>query len=391
MPVPRFNKNGKEMKTMSHRLYWVCSLALFCLWTVPGFSGEIRYVSNDSFRLVVCPASPGNPRNSEADIVDLNDGSLLLAWSRFSGNEDDASAVIMAKKSRDQGRTWDEPFVLQENFAKQNVMSVSFLRLASGKILFFFLAKNGPSDLHLYVRISDNEAQTWSDPRKVTQGPGYHIMNNARPIQLRSGRILCPIAWTSNIVTRYQEQVCFCYYSDDEGATWQKSQSTVQLGSSPAMEPGLVELKNGTVMMIIRTALDRICQAFSPDGGNTWGSPEPTSLTAPAAPSTIDRIPATGDLLMVWNNNPLGNKAGWQGRTPLTTAISTDEGKSWTHVKNIEDDPDSGFAYTSITWADNRALLTYYHWKKGSPNFVDTDLILRSVPVPALYTEIREE
>lgn len=358
---------------------------LVCLWILPVHSEEAKDVSKDSFRLVVCPASPDNPRNSEADIVELKDGALLLAWSRFRGGEDDATAVIAAKKSRDGGRTWGEEFILQENIAQQNVMSVSLLRLASGKILFFFLAKNGPGDLHLYVRASTDEAQTWSEPLKVTQGPGYHIMNNARAIQLRSGRILCPIAWTPNIATHYHQQDCFCYCSDDEGATWKKSSATVTLGSSPAMEPGLAELKDGTVMMIIRTALDRIYQAFSSDRGDTWGPPEASPLTAPAAPSTISRISATGDLLMVWNNNPLGNKASWQGRTPLTTAISTDEGKSWTHVKNIEDDPDSGYAYTSITWAGNRALLTYYHWKKGNPNFENTSLVLQSLPLAALY------
>ncbi|MFB3788260.1 MAG: sialidase family protein [bacterium] len=363
----------------------VCLSILVCLWIPPVPGGDAQDVSKDPFRLVVCPASPDNPRNSEADIVELKDGTLLLAWSRFRGGEDDATAVIAAKKSRDGGRTWGDEFILQENFAKQNVMSVSLLRLASGKILFFFLAKNGPDDLHLYVRASTDEAQTWSDPLKVTQGPGYHIMNNARAIQLRSGRILCPIAWSPNIATQYQKQDCFCYYSDDEGATWKKSSSTVTLGSSPAMEPGLVELKDGTVMMIIRTALDRIYQAFSSGRGDTWGPPEASSLTAPAAPSTISRIPATGDLLMVWNNNPLGNKAGWQGRTPLTTAVSTDEGKTWKHIRNIEDDPNSGSAYTSVTWVDKRALLTYYHWKKGNPNFENTSLVLQSLPLSALY------
>ncbi len=363
----------------------VCLGCLILPLISPVYGEEAKDLSKDPFRLVVCPASPENPRNSEADIVELKDGTLLLAWSRFKGGDDDATAVIAAKKSRDGGRAWSEEFILQDNFAKQNVMSVSLHRLASGKILFFFLAKNAPDDLHVYVRESTDEAQTWSDPRKVTQGPGYHIMNNARTLQLRSGRILCPIAWSPNISTQYQKQDCFCYYSDDEGATWKKSRATVTLGSTPAMEPGLVELKDGSVMMIIRTALDRIYQAFSSDRGDTWGAPEASSLTAPAAPSTISRIPATGDLLMVWNNNPLGNKAGWQGRSPLTTAVSTDEGKTWKHVKNIEDDPDSGSAYTSVTWVGKRALLTYYHWKKGNPNFENTSLVLQSLPLAVLY------
>jgi hypothetical protein len=33
--------------------------------------------------LIVCPATNGNPRNSEADIIELKDGKLLLAYTDF--------------------------------------------------------------------------------------------------------------------------------------------------------------------------------------------------------------------------------------------------------------------------------------------------------------------
>jgi sialidase-1 len=337
------------------------------------------------FRTVVCPASENNPRNSEGDIIELKDGTLLLAWSKFAGRDDHANAVIAAKTSADGGKNWGEEFTLQESIGAQNVMSVSLLRLQSGTILFFFLTKNASDDLQLFLRSSTDEAKTWSEPRKISAIGGYHVMNNARSIQLASGRILAPIAWCADIGKTYDSQICFCYYSDDEGKTWHKAEGSVKLEDSAAMEPGLVELKNGTVLMIIRTRLDRIYRALSADQGETWSAAQAMDLIAPAAPATISRIPQTGDLLMVWNNNPLGNQAGWRGRTPLTAAVSADEGNTWTHVRNIEDDPDSGYAYTSIMWVNDRALLTYYHWKRGSENFQNTDLVLRSIPIRWFY------
>ncbi len=364
------------------KLTLISFLSFFAFFTVLVYG---QADSDEGFRLVVCPASDNNPRNSEGDIVVLRDGTLLLAWSRFSGRADHAQAVIAAKKSRDDGRTWGDEFVLQENIGEQNVMSVSILRLHSGKILFFFLVKNGPDDLHIFMRSSTDEAKTWTEPKQVSTAEGYHVMNNARVIQLSSGRILAPVAFSKNIRKTYNDQVCFCYYSDDEGTTWNKADGTASIENSAAMEPGLVELKNGDVFMIIRTRLDRIYKSVSSDKGETWSQPEPMNLTAPAAPSTISRIPKTEDLLMVWNNNPLGNKAGWRGRTPLTSAISTDEGKTWKHIKNIEDDPDSSYGYTSVTWLKDRAVMTYYHWEKGSPNFQNTDLVLRSIPVSWFY------
>jgi len=350
-----------------------------------GFAAE--QTAEKPFRSMVCPPSQDNPRNSEGDIVELKDGTLLLAWSRFAGSADHATAFAAAKKSHDGGKTWGDEFVLQENTGKQNVMSVSFLRLRSDAILFFYLQKNGPDDLRLFVRRSNDEAATWSAPVQASTQAGYNIMNNARAIQLSSGRILAPIAFTPDISKDYNKQVCFCYYSGDEGKTWEKGKGEAVLEGSPAMEPGVVELKDGAILMIIRTSLDRIYRSLSRDGGETWSEPQAMDLTAPASPSTITRIPQTGDLLLVWNNNPLGDKAGWRGRSPLTAAVSRDEGQTWEPVKNIEDDPDSSYAYTSLTFVKSRALLTYYHWRKGEPNFQMTGLVFHSMPVKWFYEE----
>jgi len=370
---------------MKQRLLTGFALLVLLLPVYPAFPGENPVSLDKPFHYAVCPSSVENPRNSEADVIELKDGTLLLAWSKFSGSEDHATAVIAAKKSADGGKTWGEEFVLQENTGKQNVMSVSMWRIQSGKILFFFLQKNADNDLQLFVRESADEAKTWSEPRRVTQGMGYHIMNNARLLELKDGRILAPIAFTPDIGKEYKNQVCFCYVSDDEGKTWKKAPGEVRLKDSAAMEPGLVERSDGSILMIIRTSLDRIYQSISKDRGETWAEATAMDLVSPAAPATITTMPNGKDMMIVWNNNPLGNKAGWQSRTPLTVAISRDDGKTWENFKNLTDDPDSGYAYTSISFTGQRAVFTYYHWKKGKPNFEGTDLIFHSVPVSWLY------
>ncbi len=358
-------------------------MSIFLCMVVPIEGSESL---DEPIRKVVCPSSETYSRHSEGDIVVLEDSTLLLAWSRFHGASDHATAEIAAKRSEDMGRTWGDPYVLQENIGEQNVMSASFLRLRSSKILFFFLVKNGLDDLHVYMRSSQDEAQTWSEPKRVSTRSGYNIMNNARPVQLSSGRILAPIALSPHIGEKYNDQVSFCYISDDEGKSWKEGKGAVRLSKNePAMEPGVVELKDGSVFMIIRTKLDRIYYAISHDQGETWSEAMPMELTAPAAPATITRIPATEELLIVWNHNLKGHKAGWQGRTPLTAAISQDEGKTWKFIKNIEEDPQSGYAYTSITWFKGNALLTYYHWKQGHANFEQTRLVFHAIPYTWFY------
>lgn len=368
---------------------WKRNYIACCLFLIVGlaFGTEPHDGRSEPFDITVCPSSGANPRNSEGDVVALKDGTLLLAWSRFTGNADHAEAFIAAKTSRDDGRTWSEESILQENIGKQNVMSVSLLRLHSGTILFFFLQKNANDDLQLFVRESRDEAKTWSPPRRVTQGPGYHIMNNARAIQTSGGRILAPIAFCSDIRKDYKRQVCFCYVSDDDGKTWTKGSHEVRLHDTAAMEPGLAERADGSLLMVIRTELDRVYQSVSRDRGETWTEAEPMDLVSPASPATIARIPNSDDLLIVWNNNPLGHKAGWQGRTPLTAAISSGGGTHWKHVKNVAGDPNSGYAYTSITFFEGRILLTYYHWKQGKKNFEGTDTVFHSIPIAWFYRD----
>jgi len=316
----------------------------------------------DDFSLIVAPATAENPRNTEGDIVVLRDGRLLLAWSDFYAGEmpDAAPARISAMLSNDGGRTWGERFTLQENIGGQNVMSVSFLRLHSGDLLFFFLQKNSDADLQALMRRSGDDGRTWSEPVMCTDGAGYYVVNNARVVQLASGRLVLPASRHADIHGEGGGAVSQAWLSDDEGRTWRRSESSIRLPLRGAMEPGVVELRDGRILMIIRTQLGQIYRSFSADQGATWTEAEPMGVRAPVAPSTITRIPSTGDLLLIWNDNWDPEHAGGGIRTPLVAALSSDEGASWPRRRVLEDAPDHGFAYTSVTFDGDRVLLTYW-------------------------------
>ncbi len=338
------------------------------------------------FGFIIAEATAENPRNTEGDIIELRDGTLLLAWSDFyaGGMPDHAPARISAKTSQDRGKTWGERFTLLENEGAQNVMSVSFLRLASGDILFFYLRKNGPDDLQAMVRRSSDELTTLSDPVRCTCDEGYWVVNNARIAQLSDGRLIVPAAWHRTIDIDSRNARAVVWLSDDEGRTWSRSESALPLPGRGAMEPGVVELCDGRLLMIIRTSLDQIYRSYSGDRGVTWSAPEPMGVGAPVAPSTLVRIPSTGDLLLIWNDCFRAGPEAEAVRVPLTTAISRDEGATWEHRRDLETDPELWFAYTSVTFVDDRALLTY--WVDGrlsDPRLLH--LKLRSVPVSWFY------
>lgn len=332
----------------------------------------------EMFDLIVCPTSQENPRNSEASVVVLSDGRLLLAYSEFYAGDssDHAKARIAGKISSDGGRTWSAPFILQDNVGGLNVMSVSLLRLSCGELAMVYLAKNSLSDCRAYIRKSADEGKTWSEAVCCTPPQRYHCVNNDRLVQLSTGRLLVPASHTDHVERNYHFLSC-CYYSDDNGATWQKGQD-VDLPGTGADEPGVIELRDGRVMMWLRTSLGHIYACWSSDGGVTWTQPEALPLVSPSSPASIKRLPR-GDLLLVWNNSA-------DRRVPLTVAISADEGQTWTHVKDIETEPcperpADGYAYTSILPLRDRVLLTYYVAQPGGR----WALKLRSIPIAWLY------
>jgi sialidase-1 len=361
--------------------------SLIALSLPPGRLGLPRAVAMEDLSRDVYPATATNPRYSEGSIAVLRGPELLFSTTEFIGGAaDQATAHIIGRRSRDGGRTWSEPTVLQENTGKQNVMSVTLRRLRSGSydgpVGLFYLVKNGPADLQVKLRISTDEGQAFGDAISVTNIPGYHVMNNDRVTVTAGGRLICPVAWTRDVAERECHFVSFCYLSDDGGHTWRKSTGQVDQPKRGAMEPEVIELSGGKLLMIVRTQTGKIATSISTDGGNQWSEPGELPVQSPESPATIRRIPATGDLLLIWNNTHVAGANHGGARTPLTAAISSDEGRTWDHFRKLEDRADEGYAYTGITFYRDRALLSYYvaHPKEGriSSRF-------RSLPVSWFY------
>lgn len=244
----------------------------------------------------------GNPRNSEGDFVRLADGRILYVYTRFeSGTGDHASATLASRISDDGGATWsDGDVAVVKNEGGLNVMSVSLLRLADTRIALFYLRKNSLVDCRPIVRFSSDEAQTWSEPTEIIPDKqmGYYVLNNDRVIQLTSGRLVAPVALHR---TPDQEQADWqgkvgCYFSDDAGTSWQRSESLFAGTNADgqrimAQEPGVIQRLDGSLLMWVRTDQRTQYQSQSLDQGLTWTALEPFALVSPRSPASIDAFP----------------------------------------------------------------------------------------------------
>ena len=319
---------------------------------------------------------------------------------RWDIDDDFWDSRITGNISQDFGRSWGEEFVIQENNARINILAPSLLRLQSGEIALFYRKTESinPIVMTCYMKKSFDEGRTWSEevcisdlmPGGMEQFIREKLVVPAPPdsvIQLSGGRIVISashdveftspdkgIAWGSKITS-------LSVFSDDNGESWQRGESEVSAPKRGAMEPHIVELEDGRLIMIVRTQMGLVYKSYSQDQGEHWTEARPVpEIAAPESCIQLGRIPGTGDLLLVYNRgyDPEANHSG--KRNPLSTAISKDSGKTWEHFKDIvtkehgvwEDQQGNKHEWSwvlsnpGLTFAKNKAIISYC---EGCPRY----------------------
>ena len=346
------------MRTLKNLL--IILITIFVIWPPQKLNAKME-------SLLTIEPGKGNPRNSEGDIIELKDGRLCLIYTRFTGGGSDHAAADLAMRiSKDNGASWSKDKIVIKRTDGLNVMSVSLLRLNSNEIALFYLRKTSREDCRPLLCISKDEAKTWSKPIVcITDKVGYYVLNNDRAVQLKNGRLILPVAWHQGPgQPRDTAGIIMCYLSDDNGKTWRHSKDSFK-GYAPdgkriiVQEPGVIELKDGRLMMYMRTNAGTQYICYSQDSGETWSKAQPSNLASPLSPASIKRMPWTGDLICVWNDHSGVHSFPAGRRTPLCIAISKDEGKTWGKSRIIEGNPDGWYCYTAITFVKDNMLLAY--------------------------------
>lgn len=320
-------------------------------------------------QLLLIEPSDEYPRHSEGAITTFKDGTLCLVYTRFRGGASDASyADLVMRKSSDGGTTWSDDEVLVPNEGAENTMSVSILRLPNGELLLFYLRKDSWNDCILYARRSSDDFQTLSEPVRVIAESGYFVVNNDRIARLSSGRILVPAALhptPGGVWSREAEYgILRVFYSDDDGATWKSDTHVEPMPEGTRVmfqEPAILETKDAIVRMWIRTDAGTQYECHSTDQGLHWSQPAPGVLHSPKSPASIARVPWSGQLMCIWNDHSGAHSFVKGKRTPLCVALSDDEGQTWNTSRIIEDHPEGHYCYTSITFTDRDAIVSYMY------------------------------
>lgn len=291
--------------------------------------------------------SPVLPSSHASTVIQLPDNDMLCAW--YSGRNEGAKDVaIWASRFERKTGKWGAPYLAVDTPNKPEGNPVLFAG-TDGKIYLYFVTIEGfgwaMSSIKFIVSIDGgkNFGPVHIFRKKWGWMPRNHL------VSLATGEILFPlydeVKWRSVFML-----------SKDSGKTWENAGV---IETKPGnIQPAVVQLDDGSLLALMRTdgKNGRIWQSISKDKGMTWSKAEQTSLQNPNAGIDLIRL-KTGELVLAFNNS--GMK-----RTPLSIAMSRDNGKTWPVIKDIETD-DSEFSYPSLAQdSDGKIWLTYTHKRK---------------------------
>lgn len=317
---------------------------------------------------IVQQSGPGNPRNDTASVARLANQDLMVVWHKYraspEGSSDFGVCDIAAKTSTDGGRTWAKQRILVvADVNDNNVQAPALCMLRNGTLLLICLQghRGGESSTMLLFRSQDDGQTFVAQPSIWERSPGQWLQGGAPSLlELQSGRLLLPFHGGTGHQGS-QHNMVHCYYSDDGGQSWQGNDMPLDLPMRGAMEASVAELLDGTLVMSLRTQLGAVFLSRSQDGGQSWSSSQTTGLKAPESCTCLRAIPGTDHLLLLWNDSLYDPSHHHYGlRTPLSLAVSKDQGQSWSKIADLAHDEEFNFTNLGCDFIDEQhAIVTY--------------------------------
>lgn len=311
-------------------------------------------------------------RHSEGSAIELKDGRVLLVYQEMKkgdGDSDFFPGWLVARTSRDGGRTWGEPRELVANEpGDTNVMEPGLVRLPDGAIVLTFLRNHSlvaktttypPTSAFAWV--SRDDGRSFAPLAVLWREKPLSLTNNALK-RLGSGRLLLTVNRDSGAKGGPDHWQAGVLFSDDSGKTWTFGETWVDAPKRGAMEPRVEETKDGRLLMVMRTQMGSVYKSESRDGGKTWSRGEPLGVEAPESCPELLKMPSTGDLVLIYNASKYDPRwaSHYGKRTPLSAAVSRDGGKTWSKPRHIETDPGWAFSNPGGLFTSKGTLVLNY-------------------------------
>ena len=309
-----------------------------------------------------CCSSAAADEQQEEDTLTYHPGVEPLelpCYGPFVHAYDGAIVGLSGKsayRSADDGQTWETTQAVPD----EGFLLGDYSIVRSGRVLIAAFcnkeeikrgkwAEGSPSDweIPVYSIRSTDAGRTWSEPLLIQRD---WVGALRAMVATKSGRLVLA---TMAIVPWHH--IIKVYISDDRGEHWIGTASLDMpdchvYDHDGALEPKLLQRKDGSLYMLIRTTKGTFFSSISENGGVTWSQPASTGIQNNNSFGEL-AVLSDGSWILIWNRDPElppfdyhpdpnADPNPWaieDFRTPrniprkeLSCAISPDEGKTWT-------------------------------------------------------------
>ncbi len=291
-----------------------------------------------------------------AVIATPKDDLLAFAEARRHAAADAGDIDLVARRSRDGGRTWSGLQVIGDDGADTfgnpcvvvdrdtATIWLFVIRTAGGDKEQAILEGRSRSLPRPWVLSSTDDGQTWSNPVDLTASLKradwtWYSLGPGIGIQTRDGRLVVP---GNHALAGSGAHRSHLVFSTDHGRSWQIGASAVD-GTN---ESQVVELGDGRLLHNMRNHPSRPganyrAVATSSDGGRTLSPVRfDRTLLEPPAQASLLSVEAQGGERWVVFANPASTK-----RERMTVRISTDDAATWRLERVVDEGPS---AYSSL-------------------------------------------
>ncbi len=298
------------------------------------------------------------PSAHASTIAETPSGTLLSAWFGGTSEGNDDVEIYLSRKK--VGSAWSTPVALTDIRDMPTWNPVLFQD--GVKTWLFFKVGPNPREWVGAYRTSRDDGKTWGPIVYLPAGLTGPV--RAKPIRLSDGTWLAGTSVEAGIRADTREDAPYRAWavwverSTDRGKTWTK-QGPITVPGEPfgVIQPTLWEGPHGRVHMLMRSTerIGRIVSSSSNDRGLTWSPGRPTDLPNPNAGIDVVRL-RDGRLLLVYNPTH-------EGRTPISIAVSEDNGTTWSRPYTLEDGPGE-YSYPAVIQTKDGLVHITYTWKR---------------------------
>lgn len=312
------------------------------------------------------------PWSREALLRRVESQKLICTWTTGGFCEPTEGNFTMIALSDDDGRTWRDGGRFEH--PTRGLFTTELFVPRAGEVHAFLQTYDAGrwfSHNQIYRAISHDGGETWSTPQSVPGGTPPGWMNVG--VRHSTGRWIIPLTWPeftgdewgepsagrtpgqARVGERYlptrelpratESWVCYteanawCHanhryaagvlLSDDGGRSFRLSGYITGGCENHLMEPQVVELGDGSVIMLLRSMSEGVLlRSVSLDRGETWSAPERTQIPNPSAKVNVLRH-SDGRIFLLHNPND-DTANSMQARNPLSLWVSEDDMRSWT-------------------------------------------------------------